>query len=81
MISKRTKTAFAETTRQGTELGIPRIHEAIRATAAHREQGPVPEVVKLINECCGQGRTLRAITQKLNPLNIRPRSWAAPVCK
>ena len=73
MISQRTKAALAEAKRRGTRLGNPRI-EAARAlaVAAHRAKRPVVEVLVLMTEWRSQGKTLRAIADDLNRLNIRP---------
>lgn len=81
MISQRTKAALAEAKRRGTRLGNPHIEEArALATTAHRASRPAPEVLALMAEWRGQGKTLRAIAGDLNRLNIRPargREWYA----
>lgn len=81
MISQRTKAALIEAKRRGTRLGNPRIDEArALAAAAHRASRPAPEVLTLMTEWRGQGKTLRAIANDLNRLNIRPvrgRQWYA----
>ena len=81
MISQRTKAALAEAKRRGTRLGNPRIEEArALAAAAYRASRPAPEVLALMVEKRSQGKTLRAIANDLNRLNIRPargREWYA----
>ena len=81
LISARTKAALAEAKRRGTRLGNPRIEEArALAVAAHRAQRPATEVLALMTEWRSQGKTLRAIADDLNRLNIRPargRQWYA----
>lgn len=85
MISARTKAALAEAKRRGTKLGNPRIEEArALAQAAHHAHQPAPEVSALVVEWRGQGKTLRAIANDLNRLNIRPargRAWYASSVK
>lgn len=81
LISQRTKVALAEAKRRGTRLGNPRLAQARKkALAAHRAHRPAAEVLKLIADWRGQGKTLRAIADDLNRLQIgtpRGKQWYA----
>lgn len=72
LISQRTKAALAEAKRRGTRLGNPRLAQARKkALAVHRSRQSAGEVLKLIADWRSQGRTLRAIAEDLNRLQVR----------
>ena len=72
LISKRTKDALAIARQRGQRLGNPQAREMIaQARAARNLQAPAPEVVSLMQERRGQGRSYRQIAGELNRLNIR----------
>ena len=72
LISKRTKDALAIARQRGQRLGNPQAREMIaQARAARNLQAPAPEVVALMQERRGQGRSYRQIAGELNRLNIR----------
>lgn len=81
LISQRTKAALAEAKRRGTRLGNPHLAQARKkALAVHRSRHPAGEVLKLIADWRGQGKTLRAIADDLNRLQIgtpRGKQWYA----
>ena len=72
LISKRTKDALAIARQRGQQLGNPQAREMIGAARAARNLHPTaPEVLALMQERRGQGRSYREIAGELNRLNIR----------
>jgi len=81
MISQRTKAALAEARKRGVALGNPRMAEMQeKARQSHHAGRPADDVVKLMQDWKAQGKTLRAIAEGLNRLNLktaRGKDWYA----
>lgn len=81
MISARTKAALAEARKRGVALGNPDMQAMQdKARQSHHAGRPAVEVVTLMQDWQAQGKTLRAIAEGLNRLNLktgRGKDWYA----